>query len=96
MAELDSFLFLEWPVLGLVGALEDPHLVSSLLDTDGCFEEVEGFLCPYLAPGFVPWETLSTLEEVLGALKTTGVSAAQIANMWSVKGGSSGWLGFSA
>ncbi|GJW42094.1 hypothetical protein Tco_0070893 [Tanacetum coccineum] len=46
-----------------------------------------------LAKDFVPWETLSALEEVLGALKTTGISTAQIANMWSVKGGSLGWLG---
>nr|GEY46244.1 hypothetical protein [Tanacetum cinerariifolium] len=29
-------------------------------------------------------------EEVLGALKTTGLSAIHIANMWSMKGGSSG------
>ncbi|GKC39507.1 hypothetical protein Tco_1051891 [Tanacetum coccineum] len=54
MAELDSFLFLEWPVLEPVG--------------------------------FMPWETLSAFEEVLGALKTTGLSAAHIANMWSVNG----------
>ncbi|GJV28410.1 hypothetical protein Tco_1384858 [Tanacetum coccineum] len=32
--------------------------------------------------------TLSTLEVAMGALKTTGLSAAHIANMWSVKGGS--------
>ncbi|GKC37608.1 hypothetical protein Tco_1049992, partial [Tanacetum coccineum] len=89
MAKLESFLFLEWLVLEPVGALEEPHFVASLLDTEGCFEEVESFLCPGLAQVFVPWETLSTLEEVLGALKTTGVSAAQIANMWSLKGGSS-------
>ncbi|GKA57781.1 hypothetical protein Tco_0756969 [Tanacetum coccineum] len=49
-----------------------------------------------LAPGFVPWGTLSTLEEGLGTLNTTGLAAVQIANMWSVKGGSLGWLGFSA
>ncbi|GKF73755.1 hypothetical protein Tco_0220087, partial [Tanacetum coccineum] len=54
MAKLDSFLFLEWPVLELVGALEDPPVVASLLDTEGCFEEVECFMCPGLAPGFVP------------------------------------------
>ncbi|GJZ59037.1 hypothetical protein Tco_0614853 [Tanacetum coccineum] len=41
----------------------------------------------------MPWEILSALEEVFGALKTTGISTAQIANMWSVKGGSLGWLG---
>ncbi|GJU05133.1 hypothetical protein Tco_1121563 [Tanacetum coccineum] len=87
MAELGSFLLLEWPVSELVGALEDPPFVASLLDTKGCFEEVAGFLCPVLAPGFVPWETLSALEEVFGALKTTGLSKAHIASMWSVKGG---------
>nr|GEW04197.1 hypothetical protein [Tanacetum cinerariifolium] len=76
------------PVLELVGALEDPPLVVSLLDTEGCFKEAESFLCPGLAHGFVPWETLSALEEVLGALKTIGVSIAQIDNLWSVKGGS--------
>ncbi|GKG45055.1 hypothetical protein Tco_0495133, partial [Tanacetum coccineum] len=73
----------------MVVTLEDPPFVASLLDTEGCFEEVKSFLCLGLAPGFVPWETLSALEEVLGALKTTGLSAAQIANMWFVKGGSS-------
>nr|GEX33029.1 hypothetical protein [Tanacetum cinerariifolium] len=43
-----------------------------------------------LAHGFMPWETLSALEEVLGALKTIGVSIAQIDNLWSVNGGSLG------
>ncbi|GJU38036.1 hypothetical protein Tco_1186390 [Tanacetum coccineum] len=67
---LQQFLGLEkrldgqfWKVLELVGALEDPPLVASLLDIEGCFEEVKSFLCPGLAPGFVPWETLSALEE---------------------------------
>ncbi|GJY95933.1 hypothetical protein Tco_0512294 [Tanacetum coccineum] len=82
MVELDSFLFLEFLVLELVGALEDPHFVASLLDTNGCFEEVECFLCPGLAPGFVPWGTLSALEEGLGDLKTTSSVALHIANMW--------------
>ncbi|GKD94598.1 hypothetical protein Tco_1374435 [Tanacetum coccineum] len=84
MAELDSFLFLEWPVLELVGALEDPLFVAYLLDTEGCFKEVESFLCPGLALGFVPCETLLSFEEVLGAIKTTSLAAEQIANMWSV------------
>ncbi|GKD87915.1 hypothetical protein Tco_1359069, partial [Tanacetum coccineum] len=96
MAELDSFLLLEWLVLELVGALEDPPFVASLLDIEDCSKEVECFLCPGLALGFVPWGTLLALEEGLGALNTTGISATQIANMWSVKAGSSGWLGFSA
>ncbi|GJX84184.1 hypothetical protein Tco_1130382 [Tanacetum coccineum] len=87
MDELDSFLYLEWLVLELVGALEGPPLVASLMYTDGCFEE-ESFLCQDLTQGFVPWETLSSLEEVLGALKTTDLSAVQIANIGSVKGGS--------
>ncbi|GJX50445.1 retrovirus-related pol polyprotein from transposon TNT 1-94 [Tanacetum coccineum] len=52
MADLDSFLFLEWPVLELVGALEDPPFVASLLDTDGCFKEVDCFLCPDSASTF--------------------------------------------
>ncbi|GJR64197.1 hypothetical protein Tco_0010262 [Tanacetum coccineum] len=75
MAELDSFLFLEWSVLEPIGALEDLQFVASLL------EEVECFLFPGLAPGFVPWGTLSALEDGLGALNTTGSVALQIANM---------------
>ncbi|GJS18169.1 reverse transcriptase domain-containing protein [Tanacetum coccineum] len=44
------------------------------------------FKWPVLEPlGFVPWGTLSAFEEGLGALKTTGLAAEQIANMWSVK-----------
>ncbi|GJT57301.1 putative ribonuclease H-like domain-containing protein [Tanacetum coccineum] len=39
-----------------------------------------------LAPGFVPWGTLSTLEEGIGALSATGLSTEHIANMWEVKG----------
>nr|GFD30018.1 hypothetical protein [Tanacetum cinerariifolium] len=89
MAELDSFLLLEWPVLEPVGALEDPPFIASLMDTKGCLEEITGFLCLVLAPGFASWETLSAIEEVFGALKTTGLSKAHIASMWSVKGGSS-------
>ncbi|GKG57474.1 hypothetical protein Tco_0584900, partial [Tanacetum coccineum] len=57
------------------------------MDTEGCFEEVKCFLCPGLALGILPWETLSALEEVLGALNTTGSAALQIANMCSVKRG---------
>ncbi|GJZ64632.1 hypothetical protein Tco_0621053 [Tanacetum coccineum] len=38
------------------------------------------------APGFVPWRTLSTLEEGLGALSATSLSTKHIANMWEVKG----------
>ncbi|GKC44497.1 hypothetical protein Tco_1062219 [Tanacetum coccineum] len=95
MAELDSFFLFKWPVLEPVGALEDPPLGASLLDTGVCFE-VECFLCPGLALGFVPWGTLSPLEEGLVALKATGFSALQIAIMWSVKGGPLSWLGFSA
>ncbi|GJU77382.1 hypothetical protein Tco_1274452 [Tanacetum coccineum] len=68
MAEQDSFLLLEWPVLEPVGALEDPPFVASLLNTYGYFKEVAGFLCLVLAPGFAPWETLSALDEVFGAL----------------------------
>ncbi|GJU57705.1 hypothetical protein Tco_1235471 [Tanacetum coccineum] len=67
---------------GDFSALEDPHFVASLLDTEDCFEEVECFLYPGLALGFVPWGTLSALEEGLGDLNTTSVSATQIANMW--------------
>ncbi|GKA20818.1 hypothetical protein Tco_0700807 [Tanacetum coccineum] len=63
-----------------MGALEDPPFVASLLDIGGCLEEVDCFLCPVLAPGFVPWKTfISVCEEVLGALKTTGFPALQIA-----------------
>ncbi|GJW58542.1 hypothetical protein Tco_0105273 [Tanacetum coccineum] len=40
MAELDSFLFLEWPVLESVGALEDPPLVATLLDTEALEEDL--------------------------------------------------------
>nr|GEU38453.1 hypothetical protein [Tanacetum cinerariifolium] len=43
-----------------------------------------------LASGFVPWGTLSTLEEGLGALNTIGSAALQMANMRSVKRGSLG------
>ncbi|GJZ28524.1 hypothetical protein Tco_0573171 [Tanacetum coccineum] len=69
MAELDSFLFLEWPILKPMGALEYPPFVSSLLDT-----------------------------EALLFLRSSDVSRCpeHITNMWVVKGGSSGWLGFSA
>nr|GEX62379.1 FAD/NAD(P)-binding oxidoreductase family protein [Tanacetum cinerariifolium] len=69
--------------------LIDPPFVASLLDIKGYLEEVAGFLCPVLAPGFAPWETLSALEEVFGALKTIGLSKGYIDSMWSVKGGSS-------
>nr|GFA83332.1 hypothetical protein [Tanacetum cinerariifolium] len=65
------------------------HFVASLLDTEGCLEEVASFLYPILALGFVPCETFSAFEEVFGALKTTSLSKAHIASMWSVKGGSS-------
>ncbi|GJT26189.1 hypothetical protein Tco_0906464 [Tanacetum coccineum] len=88
MAELDSFFLFKWPVLEPMGALEDPPLVTSLLDMGGCFK-VECFLCPGLGTGFVPWGTLSALEEGLGALKSMGFSALQIVIMWSVKGGPS-------
>ncbi|GKA81116.1 hypothetical protein Tco_0787808 [Tanacetum coccineum] len=71
-------------------------IVALLLDTWGYFEEVECFLCPCLALRFVPWGTLSVLEKGLGALNTSSLGAVQIDNMWSVEGGSSGWLGFSA
>nr|GEZ09167.1 retrovirus-related Pol polyprotein from transposon TNT 1-94 [Tanacetum cinerariifolium] len=93
MAELDSFFLFKWPILEPVGALEDLPFVASLLDTEGCFKEVECFLCPDLAPGFMPWGTLSALGEGLGTLNTTGSVALQIANMWSMKRGSLG-LGF--
>ncbi|GKB27465.1 hypothetical protein Tco_0866866 [Tanacetum coccineum] len=73
------------------GCLEDPPFVASLLDTKGYFKEVECFMCPGLALDFVPWGTLSTLEEGLGALNATGLFAEHIANMWVIKGGSSGW-----
>nr|GEY04367.1 hypothetical protein [Tanacetum cinerariifolium] len=43
-AELDSFFLFKWPVLEPVGALEDLPLVASLLDIEGCFEEVKCFL----------------------------------------------------
>ncbi|GKA20194.1 hypothetical protein Tco_0700183, partial [Tanacetum coccineum] len=46
------------------------------------------------APAFLPWGTSLVREEYLGALKSTGTSRLQMAFMWSVKGGSSGWLGF--
>ncbi|GJV05486.1 hypothetical protein Tco_1343142 [Tanacetum coccineum] len=72
------------------GCLEDPPFVASLLDTKGYFKEVECFMCPGLALDFVPWGTLSTLEEGLGALNATGLFAEHIANMWVIKGGSSG------
>ncbi|GKG57174.1 hypothetical protein Tco_0584600, partial [Tanacetum coccineum] len=77
MAELDSFFLFKWPVLEPVGLLEDPPLVDLLLEREGCVEEVECFLCPGLAPGFVPWGTLSALEEGLGALRTLGTSVLQ-------------------
>ncbi|GKE71509.1 hypothetical protein Tco_0329878, partial [Tanacetum coccineum] len=86
MAELDYLFLFKGPILEPVGALEDPPLVTSLMDTRGCFE-VECFLCPGLALGFVPWGTLSALKEGLGALKATGFSALQISIMWSVKRG---------
>ncbi|GJX27562.1 putative reverse transcriptase domain-containing protein, partial [Tanacetum coccineum] len=55
------------------------------------------FKWPILEPigfalGFVPWGTLLTLEEGLGALNATGSAALQIANMWSMKRGSSAFL----
>ncbi|GKC40152.1 hypothetical protein Tco_1052536 [Tanacetum coccineum] len=81
MAEVDSFFLFEWPVLEPVGALDDTHLVALMQDIEGCFKE-DCFLCTDLAPGFLPWESFFSLcEEVLGALKATGVSALQIANM---------------
>nr|GFC87454.1 hypothetical protein [Tanacetum cinerariifolium]GFC87587.1 hypothetical protein [Tanacetum cinerariifolium] len=83
-------------VLEPVGALEDLPFVATLLDTNGCFKEVDCFLCLGRALRFVPWGTISAMEKGLGALKTTCLSAAHIANIWSVKGGSLGWLGFSA
>ncbi|GJR31121.1 hypothetical protein Tco_1107353 [Tanacetum coccineum] len=96
MVELDSFFLFKWPVLEPICTLENPPFVASLLDTEGCFEEVKCFLCPGFAPGFVPWGTLSALEKGLEALNTTYSSALQIANIWSMKRGSSGWFGFSA
>ncbi|GKG39478.1 hypothetical protein Tco_0463623, partial [Tanacetum coccineum] len=68
MAELDSFFLFKWQVLEPVGALEDLPLVTSLLDTEGYFKEVECFLCLSLTLGFVPWGTLSALEEGLGVV----------------------------
>nr|GFB94765.1 hypothetical protein [Tanacetum cinerariifolium] len=89
MAKLDSFFPFKWPILESVSALEDSPLVALLLDTGVYFEEVECFLCLGLAPGVMPWGTLLALEESLGALNTTGLAVVQIANMWSVEGGSS-------
>ncbi|GJT70223.1 hypothetical protein Tco_1029509 [Tanacetum coccineum] len=83
--ELDSFFLFKWLVLEPVGLLEDPPLVASLLDTEGCVEEVECFLYPGLAPGFVPWGTLSALEEGLGALGRLDMSVLQTANICLVK-----------
>ncbi|GJX92349.1 ribonuclease H-like domain-containing protein [Tanacetum coccineum] len=91
MAELDSFLFLEWPVLEPVGALEDPPPPFCLPLYSGhkglYLEEVKASVSS-LTLAFA-LKTLSFFEEELGALKTTGLSATHIANIWSVKGGSS-------
>ncbi|GKC91954.1 hypothetical protein Tco_1157396 [Tanacetum coccineum] len=61
----------KWPLWDPVGTLKDPSLVSFYLDP------VWILLDQVLALGFLPLESFfSALEEVLGALNTTGLSAA--------------------
>ncbi|GKD91338.1 hypothetical protein Tco_1366845 [Tanacetum coccineum] len=85
MAELDLVSFFEWP---------DWDLDASVVDSNVCFEDYF-LLSPLLAPGFLPWGTSLVGEEYLGALESTGTSRLQMAFMWSVNGGSSGWFVFS-
>ncbi|GKC62028.1 hypothetical protein Tco_1089626, partial [Tanacetum coccineum] len=84
IAELDLVSFFEWP---------DWDLDASMVDSDVCFEDCF-LLSLLLAPGFLAWGTSSVGEEYLGALESTDTSRLQMAFIWSVKGGSSGWFGF--
>ncbi|GKF92587.1 hypothetical protein Tco_0279306, partial [Tanacetum coccineum] len=69
-------------------------LDASMLDSSVCFED-RFLLSPLLAPGFLPWGTSSVYEEGFEVLESTGTSRLQMAFMWSVNGGSSGWFSFS-
>ncbi|GJW42342.1 hypothetical protein Tco_0071141 [Tanacetum coccineum] len=69
-------------------------LDALVLDSDVCFKDCF-LLSLLLAPGFLPRGTSSVCEEGFGALESTCISKLQMAFMWEVKGGSSGWFGFS-
>ncbi|GKE82556.1 hypothetical protein Tco_1552556 [Tanacetum coccineum] len=85
MADLDLVSFFEW---------SNWDFYALVVDSDVCFKDCF-ILSPLLALGFLPWGTFSVREEYLGALESTCTSRLQMAFMWSVKGGSLGWFGFS-